>query len=212
MNISLVDETGISSKDLLTMQEALQAYLPKVCPAWGITVPEVSLEKIEGNFIVYLTERMRQTGATGFHRFENGLPVAYCSPKAAGRLYGHYSRPLIVKGKTLIPERYTEGLITTIAHEIMEALIDPQIKNFSALDSQGRAWLVEVCDHCFGSYIPITVFNQLCVLPDITDPNFYSLTAKAPYTINNAVKAPFTLTAKGYGYYHDPKTGLLRKL
>ena len=213
MNIRLINEAGIAETDFTTIVTAVKYFVPLVTKAWAMPASSIiaggTPEK--GDWIIYVTERKRSTGATGYHTFENGVPVAYCSPKAAGRLFGTYSRPLIVKGKTIVPPRYTSGLITTICHELAEMLCDPQIQTLSPIDTHNRHWLVEVCDHCFGSYSVFTVGTIKCILPDVTTPSFYNLQGTAPFSILGAATAPFTMTPKGYGYYKDA-TGKLIKL
>jgi|APCry1669191515_1035360.scaffolds.fasta_scaffold50610_2 hypothetical protein len=211
--VRVIDETGIAAADINTLVIALKYFTPLVTKAWSL--PDVSFvvggAPAAGDWIIYLTERKRVTGATGFHTFENGVPVAYCSPRAAYRLFGHYSKPLVVKGKQLRAAQYTEGLITTICHELAEMLCDPKISTVSAVDKNGHTWLVEVCDHVFGNYADYVVGTTDCVLPDVTTPAFYNLKGVAPFSILNAATAPFTMTFKGYGYYRTP-TGQLVKI
>ena len=71
---------------------------------------------------------------------------------------------------------------------------------------------MEVGDHCFGSYSLLVVDGKNCVIPDYTLPSFYDVKGVAPFTNLNAVKAPFTMTPKGYGYWIDRKTGKLVKI
>ena len=105
------------------------------------------------------------------------------------------------------------GLALTIAHEVAEIIADPHVKTLSAVDGFNRKWLVEIADHCAGSYLvftdPTTKTNV--VLPDVTTPNFYSLTGTTPFTMKNAVSSPFTLTPHGYGFY-EVSPGVLKPL
>ena len=203
MNICLVNDVGLSDSDFNVIQQAVQHFVPLVTSAWKLPAYTVTTAKVrqDGAWNIIVTEKNRKQGATGYHAVENGLPVAYCSPKACFYTFGKIWKQITVKGKVLRPLTYREGLITTICHEIAEMLCDQKITTYSVPDSQGRKWLVEVCDHCFGSYLLYTVGGQDCILPDVTTPSFYNLKGKAPYTLANAVQAPFTMTPKGYGYY-----------
>ncbi len=211
--VRIIDETNQTTVDLSTLTTAVKYFVPLVTKAWDL--PEVDIQlggtPAKGDWIIYLTERKRVTGATGFHRFENGVPVAYCSPRAAYRLFGRVYKALVIRGKQISPARYSEGLITTICHELAEMLCDPQISTVSSQDALGRNWLVEVCDHVFASYLIYNSLGVTCVLPDVTTPSFYNIKGVAPYSLNKAVNAPFTMTRKGYGYYRT-STGALMKI
>jgi len=211
--VRIIDETGISESNFNTLVTAVKYFTPLVTKAWSL--PNVTFVTggipATGEWVIYLTERKRVSGATGFHTFENGVPVAYCSPQAAYRLFGHYSKPLVIKGKQLVAAQYTEGLVTTICHELAEMLCDPKISTVSAVDKNGHTWLVEVCDHVFGAYSNYVVGTTNCILPDVTTPSFYNLNGTAPFSILGSATAPFTMTPKGYGYYRT-STGQLVKL
>lgn len=213
INIRLIDETGMAKADLDNITNAVQYYSAFVAKAWDLGALTVVSggTALKGEWIIYITERKRKTGAAGYHTFENQTPVAYCSLKASGRLYGHYIKPLIIKGKQIHGAFYTSGLVTVICHELAEMLCDPKIETISAQDSLGRTWLVEVCDHVFGSYQNYVVNGNNCILPDATTPNFYKLGAAGPYDLFGAATAPFTMTPKGYAYYKD-STGKLVKI
>ena len=155
------------------------------------------------DWVVNITEKNKLAGASGYHEDINGVPVAYVSYKTAGRTYGTYLKPMTFLGKVIHPAIYSEGVVTVICHEIAEMLCDPQVNSYSKPDSQGREWLIEVCDNVFGVYQSITVNNQLCVIPDVTTPAFYDQHGQAPYDIFNTIQAPFIMSPKGYGYYYD---------
>jgi len=209
--VCLVNEAGLAVTDFKVIVDAVKHFAPLVTKPWGLPDVVVTTTPTVGAWVVYITERNRHVGASGYHTFENQVPVAYCSPRAAGRLFGHYIAPLltkavVVKGKTIVPAKqihgafYTEGLITTICHELAEMLCDPKIATVSAQDTLGRTWLVEVCDHVFGSYANYVSGITNCILPDVTTPSFYNLTGKAPFSILGAAVAPFTMTPAGYAY------------
>ena len=87
-------------------------------------------------------------------------------------------------------------------------LCDPFIQTVSAVDNQGRKWLVEVCDHVNGNYFILNKNGVDCVLPDVTTPSFYDPKGAAPYDLMNKASAPFTLTDRGYAYYKDDQGNL----
>jgi hypothetical protein len=210
ITIRLINDCGIDTASFDVVTKAVQYFVPLVAKAWNI--PDVTVVNggtpVDGDWLVYATEKNRVLGALGYHKTKAGVPVAYCSLKAvSNKLFGLYHRPLVVKGKTIRAATYTSGLVTVLCHEIAEMLCDPQIATLSSIDAQGRNWLVEVCDHVYGSNF---MFGN-CVLPDVTTPAFYSLTGKAPFSLQNATSAPFTMTPKGYGYWKDAK-GVLTKI
>jgi hypothetical protein len=210
-NICLVNDVNISDADMKTLVKAVQGFCDKVTAAWKQSAVTVTTTTTPGAWLIHLTETKRVTGALGYHTVEGGLPVAYISFKAVvSKLWGKYYKPLVIKGKTIRGATYTAGLVSVICHEVAEMLCDPVIATLSAKDSQGRQWLVEVCDHCYGSNDLVTVDGNVCIIPDVTTPAFYDLKAKGPYTLYNAVTAPFTMTAKGYGYYKDASGKLVK--
>lgn len=209
--LALINDEGISSADMQTLATALKTFCDKVTAAWNLPAVSVVTAPTPGAWVIHLTEAKRMQGALGYHNVESGLPVAYVSLKAVvGKLWGRYYPARFFKKIQISPAIYSEGLISVICHEVAEMLCDPAINTVSAKDSQGRQWLVEVCDHCAGSYSTITVNGNVCVLPDVTTPAFYDVNGKAPFTLFNSVKAPFTMTPKGYGYYKSATGALVR--
>ena len=212
ITIRLINDANLLDSDFQTLTKGVQAFGPLVTKAWEIK--DVSVvgggAPIAGDWLVYITEKNRHVGASGYHQTLNGYPVAYCSPKASGRLFGNYIKPLVIKGKTIHGEFFTPGLITTLCHEIAEMLCDPYIKTISSTDAQGRNWLIEVCDHAFGSFQNFIADGKNLILPDVTTPAFYNLNGKSPFSIFGACTAPFTMTAKGYAYFMDANGKLVK--
>ena len=214
-NIRIIDETNISNVVLATYSEVVTYHANLVASAHMLPAVTVTYggSARPGEWIVYLTERKRITGATGSHTVENGLPVAYCSPKASARPYGTFTKGLVLRGKTITTDRYTEGLITTICHELAEMLVDPYVttsKRFSGPDPKGNKWWMEVCDPVHGSYKNYVYKGLNCILPDVVTPAFYDLKGGvAPFSIFGGAPAPFTRTPKGYGFYLNPAGRLL---
>lgn len=211
--IRIINDAQISDTDFDKIVKAIKYFIPKVTSAWGINSVNVETNgvPVTGDWLIYATEAKRKVGASGYHTLLNGNPVAYCSPKASGRLFGTYIKALTIKGKLIHKDLYTPGLVSVICHEIAEMLCDPYVQTISAEDSKGRKWLIEVCDHVFGSYETYAVDNTNCVLPDVTTPAFYNLQAPGPYSIFNAAVTPFVMTPKGYAYWMD-STGKLQKI
>jgi len=210
--LALINDEAISAADMKTLAKALKNFCDRVTTAWNLQPVTVVTTPTPGAWVIHLTEAKRAQGALGYHTVESSLPVAYVSLKAvSSKLWGIFYPARFFKKMQISPAIYLQGLITVICHEVAEMLCDPAISTVSAKDSQERQWLVEVCDHCYGSFATITVDGKVCVLPDVTTPAFYDLHAKGPYTIFDSVKAPFTMTPKGYGYYKNA-TGALVKI
>lgn len=210
--IRLINDNSLPASDFTNLVEAVKYFVPLVTKAWNINsfTIEANGSINTGDWVVYITEKNRKVGAAGYHTVTNDVPIAYCSLRASGRTYGTYIKPLVLRGKQILPARYTSGLVTVVCHEIAEMLCDPQIKTISGKDAKDRTWLIEVCDHVFGSFQNYVVNNINCVLPDVTTPAFYDVNGKAPYSLFNAATAPFTMTAKGYGYYYDNNGKLIK--
>ena len=210
-----IDSDVLSANDLNLITLAVQHFVPKITTAVGKPAVTVTTAPTPGAWQVHLTEKNRHTGAAGYHVDENGTIAAYCSPRAAGRLWGHYTpalwtKPTIVKGKVVIPakqihgELYTPGLVTVICHEIAEMLSDENITNYTAPNAKGESWLLEVCDWVFGQYFHEVVGGQVCVYPNVALDNYHTLGAPAPYDLLGKVTAPFQLIKPAYAYKESP--------
>jgi hypothetical protein len=213
MRIRLINDVGLSDKDFATFTNGVKHFVPLVTHAWKMVDAEIVAGGTpeDGDWLIYLTEKNRHPMAAGYHTTLNGHPVSYCSLKNSYYVFGRYSKALVIKGKTIHGATYRGGLLTTVCHEIAEMLCDPYIKTVSSVDAQGRKWLIEVCDHVFGSYMNVVIDSQNCVLPDVTTPAFYDLKGTKPFSILDATNAPFTMTPSGYAYYMDDK-GILHKI
>lgn len=220
MTTILVTTDSIPAVDLGNCVEALNQVLAMWAPAWGIATTAV-LTSPKPDMVIRITDTNRHKGAYGYHTVEAGVPTSYCSPRAIGRTYGHYTPAFWTKakknllGKVTTPatmihgELFTEGLVSVIIHEALEMLADAHIDTYSKPDLQGRDWLVEVCDHMSGFYSTLKVNGNVCVIPNATLPSYYDLNGKAPYDLFKKVSTPFSRQApKFYGYYKD-STGKL---
>ena len=208
-NIRLVNEDLLNDREMLILSRAVDHFLPQINTGWSVDSKQVHAPT-DKEWKVVISDAKRHQGAAGYHTVENGNPIAYCSPKASGRLFGTYHPPFVLRGKTLSGERFLPGLITTICHELAEMLMDPVVTNFSPKDAKGRSWLIEVADPVAFSYLHWTdpVTQTICVLPDVVLPPFYDLQGKAPFSLRQSISAPFTLAPRGYAYWRDDK-GLL---
>ena len=214
MTTIFVSTDSIPSSDLANCVEALNRTLLKWAPKWNINATATTDSKVKADMVIKVTDLNRQTGALGYHTVEKGVPTAYCSPRAVGRTYGHYSPALftrevkvlgkVVKKATLIhPASYTQGLVTVIIHEALEMLADANIDHV-ATAPDGKKWLVEVCDHVSGIYGTENVAGNICVIPDATFPSYYQSNGVAPFDLFNTEKSAFDRSApKFYAFYQD---------
>ena len=211
MKVQLVNQAGIADNDFHTLVTAVDYFGSVVTKAWG--APSLTVTTDPGDWVIYVTDLHRQLGAAGYHTVIAEKPTGYVSPKGSGStLFGTFYPAKYLKSiKKTIAERYISGLVTVVCHELAEMICDPIIQTYSKPDSLGRSWLIEVGDHAFGNFFNKTFFNQVCVFPDITTPAFYDVKGKAPFSIANLLTAPFTMSAKGYGYYKGVN-GVLVKL
>lgn len=214
MKICIINEV-IPASDFAILLRALQDFVPKVTNAWGLPAIEVSASTpLKGDWRVYITERARHAGASGYHSVESGSPVAYCSPRASGnRTFGTYHPPVFTKkGVQLFPSRFLAGLSYTLSHELAEMIGDPLLETLSSPDGQDRQWLRELCDPVMNSCLTFTdSTGKVVVLADVVLPSFYDLKGVAPFSLANAPTAPFTLSKKGYAYWRN-KLGKLVKI
>jgi len=209
-----------STSDLAWIEKAVEIFLGKLNPSITVTVtPPVSAPEI----LINITEQNRHVGASGYHVFLNGQAVAYCSPHASGRLAGYYSPPryslpITSFGKVIIPsrlrtaERFTPGLITTICHEIAEAITDKDVETYTMPDKNGIRWLLEPCDWVDGSYWKADVNGIPAVFPNVALPSFWDISGKAPFDLLGIVPAPFTQKATPNAYGYGKVLGTLKKI
>ena len=214
MTTIFVSTDSIPSSDLANCVEALNRTLLKWAPKWNINATATTDSKVKADMVIKVTDLNRQTGALGYHTVEKGVPTAYCSPRAVGRTYGHYSPALftrevkvlgkVIKKAALVhPAIYTQGLVTVIIHEALEMLADANIDHV-ATAPDGKKWLVEVCDHVSGIYGTENVAGNICVIPDATFPSYYQSNGVAPFDLFNTEKSAFDRSApKFYAFYQD---------
>ena len=214
MTTILVTTDCLPVADLNNCVEALNRTLLKWRIKWGITVTATADPKVKAEMIIRVTDTNRHTGAYGYHTVEKGVPTSYCSPRAVGRTYGHYSPPLytrevkvlgkVIRKATLVhPASYTQGLVTVIIHEALEMLADANIDKV-AKAPDGKNWLIEVCDHVSGIYGTEVVAGNACVIPDATFPSYYQSNGVAPFDLFNSDHSTFDKSApKFYAFYQD---------
>ena len=213
----LVTTDCLPAADLNNCVEALNRTLAKWCPKWNLTATATSDPKVKADMVIKVTDTNRHTGAYGYHTVENKIPTAYISPSALlHNVYGtftpaHWSVAIWNLARTKItraakqtaPARYREGIVTVIIHEALEMLADKNLDAY-ATAPDGKNWLVEVCDHASGFYGTETVNGKVCVIPDATLPNYYSVGSSAPFTTFGNLKTPFDKSApKFYAFYKD---------
>lgn len=210
--IRLINDNELSDADLANVTAAVSHFVPLVAKAWNQPAMSVVAggTPAPGDWVVNITEKNRVAGAAGYHDDVNGVPTAFCSLRASGRIYGTYLKPMVYKGNLVHPAIYTSGLVTVICHELAEMIGDPLIQSYSKPDSQGREWLIEVCDHVFGSYSYYSVNGNICIIPDVTTPAFYQVGSKGPWSIFGGAPAAFTMTKSGYGFYKGTNGALER--
>jgi hypothetical protein len=220
MTVTLVNEsTSMSASDVVTITQALNLFSAQVCQAWGLPARPVVLGKSrvdDWNLCIvdkFPNLAMAKT-ALGYHEVLNNYPIGYILAHPYGTqrpALGRYTKPITFLGKQLTKPSYLPGLVTVMAHELAEMLIDPQI-NMTKADSKGRNWLMEVCDHTVGSYIiDMPTYKATPVMPDFTLPSFYDVKGKQPYSLLNVPPMPFYLVPGAYGYYKDAN-GALHKV
>jgi len=219
-NITVVNEsTTITGADALRISLALNTFAEQVCKAWSLPAHTVGLgqSRIDGwNLCIvdkFPNPAMAKT-ALGYHEVLNGYPIGYILAHPYGTqrpALGRYTAPITFLGKQLTKPSYLPGLVTVMAHELAEMLIDPEV-NMTKTDSKGRNWLMEVCDHTVGLIAAtLPIGSSMPVLPDFTLPSFYDVKGKPPYSLLNVPPMPFYLVPGAYGYYKDAN-GALHKL
>jgi hypothetical protein len=100
--------------------------------------------------------------------------------------------------------QYNQPWTTTLSHELLEMLLDPNI-NLVASDAQGTFWAYEACDAVESNYYTIgnTKVSDF-LLPAYFDPNLK--TGKFSY-MGGSLTGPFTIAAGGYASKFDPQNG-----
>jgi len=185
---------------LANVVAAVNVFLAKLKP--GVKAfAGTPLHADPSTLLVHITEDKRHTGASGYHIYLNGEPVAYCLALEAGHVYGHYLPKNAAHG-----EQFTPSVVATVCHEIAEMLADGNVATYTQPDSRGHQWLLEPCDWVFGEWWIATVNGNVCVFPNVALDSFHDLNGKAPFDLMGVVKGPFQRSAAGYAYYLDPAT------
>jgi len=213
MTINLVNESKrvITQPDLSTAARILTGFAGLVDSKWdmGNDVVLASPVRLAGQWNLCIVDnfpnpKMQKT-ALGYHEVVNGEPIAYIRADAYGSrsIFGTYTAPFKLKNIQIHGERFVPGVITVIAHELAEMLIDPMVTRLSTPDGKNRQWVLEVCDHTVGLFHG-TANGVNGVLPDFTTPSFYDdAHGTKPYSYLGVPPAPFTLVKGAYGYWKD---------
>jgi hypothetical protein len=229
MKILLVNEVGLSDKDLNTIAEGVERHANKVAQAYKLEPVETIALTYSGNFEaspsaaayrntpkVFLTERQNKPlkpyerpplawRSTDYYN----VPISYASLRASVKPFGVYKKPFILKGRQINPARMRSGLISVVAHEVSEMIVSPLMDNFTLPDSAGKSWRVEVCDPVLGAYYYEAVDGVDCVFPDFVLPSFWDVKASGPYSYLGTAKAPMVWARGSYAWF---KTGVSRLL
>ena len=216
MIITFVNESvtqGIAGLDAV-----LDSFAKVVAKAWNLGDVSVveGKARTEGQMNLCLVDKFPNQKMTalayGYHEVLNGHPIAYARIDAFGKrsLYGKYYPPIKLGPLKFTKPMYLPGVVTVLAHELAEMLIDPNINGYFQ-DGQGRKWLQEVCDHTVGNWItsPAPIHPQ-AVMPDFTFPSFYNTAGTAPYSYCNVPTKPFTLVPGAYGFYKDDQGHIIK--
>lgn len=210
MNFCIVDEIGLTQDEIKTLALGASDHLLAYASQWKFSASIRSGVLSASDVPIYITNRNRRVGASGYHCYENGKPAIYVLPNTAYNRYGTWRKALLgLLGKVILPEYKREGTLTTICHEVAEVLSDPLVTTLSAPDSQGRRWLVEIADPVMGFTYMKVINGHKCIFPDIVFPGFYDFNSTKPLSIMNTPTAPFTIPnpLKGYAYWMS-KLGL----
>lgn len=233
MRLVLVNEV-LSPRDAGVFFRGIQATLVDAQKEYGVLFESITVENwldpkvpyvpTNQDCVIYISERNRHPKAAGYHDTDkvHNVPYAYISPQAAGSVFGKIHHPLVQLahkvGSLLIPTRsfgkfqmLAQGAFLATVHEILEILGDPWIKAISGVmpgttqDSQGRGWLMEICDpvdKCFVLWTdPVT--GQDCVNTDWVLKNFYNKDWVGAVTHNRSIATPFTLGKGGYAFWDN---------
>jgi hypothetical protein len=201
-----------STTKLAQFEAAIAEFLKAFSPT---TI--ISDTFIDGDYVINITEQQRHTGAAAYHIFVNNVPIAICSPRAAGRDWGHFTPAfwtapkkflgkVIAPAKQLHPDLFTPGLITDICHELAEMLSDKDTITYTQdADANGMKWLYEPCDWVFGTYWAKTVAGNVCVFPNVAYAKFGIKNSQGPWDLLGITKGPFqcpprTSTVHPYAY------------
>ena len=212
--VNLVNESKLlADKDAQALGVALKTFVSQVCHAWNINdvVVTQSPARVPSAWNVCIVDKFPNPAmgaiALGYHETLNGVPISYIRAGTYRTApLGRFRKGLTVKGKIIRQDRYQEGTAAIVFHEVVEMLVDPLI-GFYKTSPSGKSWVVEPADHVKGNYYRIDGGGVDVIAPDWTEPSFYDVNGKAPYSFMNIPTAPFTMTPQGYGYYKDA-TGL----
>jgi hypothetical protein len=188
--IAIINQsTVVSDREVRALLPALQKQLDKdFAPAWGIKARLKFARQAQANaYQVYIKDRSDEEGDLGYHYTEEGLPVTYL-----------FAVDDMADGAGI------DGLSTTLSHELLEMLADPNANLYAEgyyYDRRGkqRPAIVgyEVCDPVEAdSYRIDGVAVSNFVKPEWFEPEHPVGMMKFDYLGN--VDAPFKLAVGGY--------------
>ena len=216
----VLDTPLITADETRLLGQSCRNWIAPFCKAYGKPLMNIEVSTKPGpvgtwNF--YLTDNKMIPGAFGHHGQENGYPAAWISPTACGVATSYAGYPKETWANTRKSTMFgnyspipgyqpfiSAGLASVLAHEIMEAIIDPDPHSAIsspetnpkqwAKDADGNDWLIEVGDQANSGHFIVNVVmrmrkglrivtvQQLMVIADAALPSFYDLKGTTPFS------------------------------
>lgn len=196
-HVALVSQTdAIDPADLSTVSAALQKQVTRdFGPLWDVDATVDSFPTLDDVPVDYwpviVSDTIDQPGALGYHKDENGQPLA-----------------LVM---------LTDSWPLTVSHEVLEMLADPFGNRTVAGSPPPQAtgapsqldrvtYLVEVCDPCEADSNAYDVNGV--TLSDFITGNYYDpmQSAGVRYSFQGGIKKPHEVLKGGYVSFGDPLT------
>lgn len=184
--------TVLTDPDLAKIVAALQVQVNRdFSPIWGVNATLTAIPKTgvipAGMWWLVVLDTSDEAGALGYHDLTpQGLPC----------------------GKAFVKSDIQYGCTpsTTLSHELLEMLADPEI-NLAAQASDGIFWATEVCDPCEADELGYRIDDVL--VSDFITPNWYApqYTHGTKVDFCGHLHTPFEIAKGGYAQHFQPGSG-----
>lgn len=191
----------VTDAEVRKMVLAANLWLPKVAQAYGVVCRAVRFRQPEPRCWQFLIvdEDKEAEDALAFHSEEAGVVTGYVLAKTI----------LDNGGVKLYKDKHTPTVSSALAHELAEALIDPDCNQWVQNTDGSFLFAREVCDPVQSNIVPIVLPDRSTVgMSDFVLPSWFDPQARmGPFNWGVSLRQPFQLDHGGYVVRLDPSTG-----
>jgi len=197
--VNIVNQsTVVTDAEVAKIVSGLNMTLPAFLRDWklatlpgGIVSTIAALPTGDANVNVIIMDTTDIPGTAGYRTLYNGTPTVKV-----------FAKTILTAGGAILYEntRTKTTVSQSVCHEVLEALIDPECRNWTMNPSTGTLYACEVADAVDGNVKVVRLPDGTRVtVSDWILPAWYDVqNTVGPYNSLDTLSAPFTLSPGGY--------------